>query len=177
MQGGGFHCPPHLLVKTEFMEATSYGHSIAKLGKEIKSLIRYLQFVKQMSGKTITRTDGKVFIGHGGSPVWRDLKDFLQDRLGLTWDEFNRESTSGLSTKDRLEAMLDDASFALLVKTACEMASAKLTEVKLGMRRTSWRWVEWPLRRFIANTVAKALAKRYRVSTQVVLRRLYTLWF
>lgn len=117
MQGGGFHCPPHLLVKTEFMEATSYGHSIAKLGKEIKSLIRYLQFVKQMSGKTITRTDGKVFIGHGGSPVWRDLKDFLQDRLGLTWDEFNREPTAGLSTKDRLEAMLDDASFAFLVMT------------------------------------------------------------
>src|SRR5262249_43745295 len=46
------------------------------------------------------------------------LKDFLQDRLGLQWDEFNRESPAGHATKDRLEAMLDNASFAFLVMTA-----------------------------------------------------------
>jgi hypothetical protein len=47
----------------------------------------------------------KIFLGHGGSPVWRDLKDFIQDRLRLAWDEFNREPTAGKSTKERLEAM------------------------------------------------------------------------
>lgn len=61
---------------------------------------------------------GKIFIGHGRSSVWRDLKDFLQDRLHLDWDEFNRESTAGLATKERLETMLENASFAFLIMTA-----------------------------------------------------------
>jgi hypothetical protein len=26
-----------------------------------------------------------VFIGHGRSPLWRELKDFIQDRAGLAW--------------------------------------------------------------------------------------------
>jgi len=30
--------------------------------------------------------------GHGGSSLWKELKDFLHERLGLEWDEFNRES-------------------------------------------------------------------------------------
>jgi hypothetical protein len=63
-------------------------------------------------------TGGKVFIGHGHSPLWRDLKDFIADRLHLDWEEFNRESAAGLSTKERLQAMLDDSRFAFLVLTA-----------------------------------------------------------
>jgi predicted nucleotide-binding protein len=65
-----------------------------------------------------TGTSGnRVFIGHGRSPVWRELKDFVDDRLGLAWDEFNREATAGLSTKERLETMLDEAAFAFLIMT------------------------------------------------------------
>jgi predicted nucleotide-binding protein len=60
----------------------------------------------------------KVFIGHGRSQVWRDLKDFIKDRLDLNWDEFNRESTAGLATKERLEEMLQNAGFAFLIMTA-----------------------------------------------------------
>lgn len=37
----------------------------------------------------------KVFIGHGRSPAWRELKDFLAERLGLPWDEFNRVPVAG----------------------------------------------------------------------------------
>jgi predicted nucleotide-binding protein len=59
-----------------------------------------------------------VFIGHGRSAAWRDLKDFLSDRLGLAYEEFNREPAAGISTIDRLRAMLDKATFALLVMTA-----------------------------------------------------------
>lgn len=60
----------------------------------------------------------KIFIGHGRSSDWRDLKDFLVDRLGLAYDEFNRESAAGISTSTRLEEMLDNAAFAFLVMTA-----------------------------------------------------------
>ena len=59
----------------------------------------------------------RVFFGHGGSATWRELKDFVSDRLGLPWDEFNREAVAGVSTFDRLSDMLDSASFALLVLT------------------------------------------------------------
>jgi predicted nucleotide-binding protein len=64
------------------------------------------------------KTEGRVFIGHGCSPVWRDLKDFVQERLKLDWDEFNREPVAGRSTKERLEEMLDSACIAFLVMTA-----------------------------------------------------------
>jgi len=59
-----------------------------------------------------------VFIGHGRSPLWRELKDFLHDSLGLTHDEFNRESAAGKPTTERLTEMLDSCTFAFLVLTA-----------------------------------------------------------
>jgi hypothetical protein len=60
----------------------------------------------------------KVFIGHGRSTLWKDLKELISNRLKLPYDEFNREPTAGRSTKERLEEMLSHASFALLVMTA-----------------------------------------------------------
>ncbi|MCP4568023.1 MAG: nucleotide-binding protein, partial [FCB group bacterium] len=60
----------------------------------------------------------KVFIGHGASPLWLELQTFLRDRLHLDWDEFNREPSAGLATKERLQEMMDNACFAFLVMTA-----------------------------------------------------------
>jgi predicted nucleotide-binding protein len=68
-----------------------------------------------------------VFIGHGRSPVWRDLKDFVQDRLKLPWDEFNRIPVVGITNIDRLLQMLDDAAIAFLIMTAeDEQADGKM---------------------------------------------------
>jgi hypothetical protein len=53
-----------------------------------------------------------VVIGHGGSAVWRELRDFLRDRLKLPVDEFNAVAIAGLPTVGRLEEMLDGAGFA-----------------------------------------------------------------
>lgn len=80
--------------------------------EEIKLLTR------QASKSNNTIMGNKVFIGHGRSQEWRDLKDFLQDRLGLEWDEYNREATAGMAIKERLEEMLNQSSFALLIMTA-----------------------------------------------------------
>ena len=60
----------------------------------------------------------KVFIGHGRSHVWRELKDFVQDRLKLEWEEFNREPVAGIATTERLQQMLYASCMALLVMTA-----------------------------------------------------------
>ena len=68
-----------------------------------------------------------VFIGHGGSPVWKDLKDFIQDRLNLPWDEFNRVPVAGITNIARLSEMLDAAAIAFLVMTGeDEQADGKL---------------------------------------------------
>jgi hypothetical protein len=79
--------------------------------------------VGRMSSLMSLANDGKrgrrrVFIGHGHSTTWRELSEFLSSRLKLDHDEFNREATAGWSTKERLQAMLDDAAFAFLVLTA-----------------------------------------------------------
>lgn len=59
-----------------------------------------------------------VFIGHGRSTVWRELQDYLQNRLKLDWIEFNRVPAAGIATQARLTEMLDAASFAFLIMTA-----------------------------------------------------------
>jgi predicted nucleotide-binding protein len=60
----------------------------------------------------------RVFIGHGRSPDWRELKEFIEVRLRLPTDEFNRTPVAGRQNTDRLEEMLDNAALALLVLTA-----------------------------------------------------------
>lgn len=62
----------------------------------------------------------RIFIGHGRSPLWREFKDFIEDRLGLLSDQFNRESAAGLPTSDRLWQMMSESMFAFLIMTAEE---------------------------------------------------------
>lgn len=114
----GLRVPPHILVQSRLAELFSYRSQVADLGKRIGYVSTYLEKRHKMKGHSVARTDGKIFIGHGRSAAWRDLKDFIQDRLRLQWDEFNREPTAGKSTKERLEEMLDASSFAFLVMTA-----------------------------------------------------------
>ncbi|MFE5601946.1 TIR domain-containing protein [Streptomyces coelicoflavus] len=66
-----------------------------------------------------TRQAGeRVFIGHGRSPLWRELKDFVSDRLKLPYEEFNRVPVAGVTTVARISEMLDRAAFVFLVMTA-----------------------------------------------------------
>jgi predicted nucleotide-binding protein len=58
-----------------------------------------------------------VFIGHGRSLIWKELKDFIQDRLGLPWDEFNRVPIAGMTNITRLSVMLNAAGIAFLLVT------------------------------------------------------------
>jgi predicted nucleotide-binding protein len=73
--------------------------------------------VRNFTSRELNRDNGRIFIGHGHSHVWKDLRDFLEKRLNLTTDDFNREPTAGYSTTEVLEQKLADASFALLVMT------------------------------------------------------------
>ena len=93
---------------------------------------RLTSFATEMEGKLLIRPESqesslpskskngqrRVFIGHGRSHVWKELRDFLEDRLMLSTEEFEKSSSPGMSIKERLEEMLENVSFAFLVMTA-----------------------------------------------------------
>ncbi|MCD1249613.1 TIR domain-containing protein [Vibrio cholerae] len=113
----GFIAPPHITVRSWLYSLRSYFLQIEELSKIADRAATYLR-QKYREKVPEKLTQGKVFIGHGRSLLWRDLSHFLSERLKLDWDEFNREATAGLSIKERLETMLDQASFAFLIMTA-----------------------------------------------------------
>ena len=66
---------------------------------------------------TMNNENKKIFIGHGGSHIWRELKDFIEDTLNLSCEEFNRIPAAGKSTSDRLKEMLEVSCMAFLIMT------------------------------------------------------------
>ncbi len=58
-----------------------------------------------------------IFIGHGGSQQWRDLKDHLDDKHGYQINAYEVGVRAGHTVRDILEEMLNESSFALLVMT------------------------------------------------------------
>lgn len=82
---------------------------------------RMIAALEAMPAETATPLLGKrIFIGHGRSPVWRELKDFIVGRLNLPCDEFNRQPVAGYTTSERLQGMLSESAFAFLIMTAEE---------------------------------------------------------
>jgi predicted nucleotide-binding protein len=120
--GQGIHVPAHVKLRCWSQSILSSEFFLKELAKAARQAALYLRKVQAAQGSKAAhrgpRPQGKVFIGHGASPAWRDLKDLLQDRLGLHPDEFNLEAAAGKTTKERLEEMLDHAAFAFLVMTA-----------------------------------------------------------
>jgi len=58
-----------------------------------------------------------VFIGHGRSALWRDLKDHLQDKHDYLVEAYEIGSRAGHTIRDILEEMLKESSCAFLVLT------------------------------------------------------------
>lgn len=58
-----------------------------------------------------------VFIGHGQSRQWRDLKDHLQDQHGYAVEAYEVGARAGHAIRDILQGMLTKSSFAVLVMT------------------------------------------------------------
>ena len=64
----------------------------------------------------------KVFIGHGHDPAWRDLKDHLTDRHGITIEAYEIGARAGHAVRDILQSMLKTSSMAFLVMTGDDEA-------------------------------------------------------
>jgi len=124
--GQGTQVPPHISFIAE-VKAIRHAFAICHAAGEIATKAASHLERKARRSKAAERVGTNVFVGHGRSRVWRDLKDFLQDRLKLPWDEFNRVPVAGVTNIARLSEMLDAAAIAFLVMTAeDEMADGAL---------------------------------------------------
>ena len=64
-------------------------------------------YTHNSSEQATNGNNGKIFIGHGHSDIWRTLKDFIVDTLRLPYDEFNRISPAGKATSCTATGNLD----------------------------------------------------------------------
>lgn len=64
------------------------------------------------------RVKPTIFIGHGRSQQWRDLKDHLQDKHEYSVIAYEVGERAGHTIRDILQDLLEKTSFALLVLTA-----------------------------------------------------------
>jgi predicted nucleotide-binding protein len=67
--------------------------------------------------ETAKKSEPVVFIGHGRSDAWKELKDFLQDKWGFKVEAYEIGARAGHAIRDILKTMLDKASIAFLVMT------------------------------------------------------------
>ena len=70
-----------------------------------------------VNNSPINNENKKYFIGHGGSPEWLKLRDFLEKTLKLPYEEFNRIPQAGKITSIRLKEMLESCCIAFLIMT------------------------------------------------------------
>ena len=88
----GLRTPPHVKV-------LAMAHAIHSTHEAIKGLAeqgRQIEFHisrQTHAGREVPPQGDRVFLGHGRSPIWRELKDFIEDQLGLPVDEFNSVPT------------------------------------------------------------------------------------
>lgn len=124
--GQNLQAPPHIAVLAEIMAIGSPAKACEALAKIAKQAASHLA-KRERYARRKQEIGTNIFIGHGRFYLWKDLKDFIQDRLGLAWDEFNRVPVAGITNIARLSQMLDDAAIAFLIMTAeDEQADGKI---------------------------------------------------
>jgi predicted nucleotide-binding protein len=112
----GLALAPHQILKAITISARLVTDGSPTLERAVRLSANHVQRVERL-GATRGNAGRNVVIGHGHSSQWRDLKDFIKDRLGLPHDEFNRLSVAGVANTDRLTEMLDAAAIAFIVLT------------------------------------------------------------
>ena len=112
----GKRTPPHLTVLAKMLSVRTTIENIAELAEIARQVAEHLAR-QDNQPKPRSAHGTNVFIGHGNSPIWLQLKDFIGGELGLSVDEFDGVPTAGMAISDRLMAMLDSAGIAFLVMT------------------------------------------------------------
>ena len=116
--GQGIHLAPHEVLRAQARSLQLPFDTASELATLLQRVADHIARLAQAPPARARQVGTRVFVGHGRSPLWRELKDFVSDRLDLPYDEFNRVPVAGTTNVDRLSEMLDNAAVAFLVLTA-----------------------------------------------------------
>lgn len=130
--GQGTKVPPHHMVRAEVAAVRQAFNVCAEGAKIARKAASHLER-KSNRVRRDDRVGTNVFIGHGRSPLWRELKDFVQDRVRLPWDEFNRVPVAGVTNQARLAEMLDAAAIAFVIMTAEDETSEGEMQARMNV--------------------------------------------
>jgi predicted nucleotide-binding protein len=108
----GLQIPQHIMELARMTVIRNSFSVCDNLSILLEEIALHLERIGDMGNES-----NKIFIGHGKSIVWRDLKDFLQEKLCLPVEEFNSSSAAGMSIVERLTEMLHVSKFAFLIMT------------------------------------------------------------
>jgi hypothetical protein len=113
----GLQAAPHQEILAIVGAIRSPADVLRRTSRIARKAGTHLIRLERLKGKVVIQGNN-IFIGHGGSHAWRDLKEFIKDRLHLSFDEFNRVPPAGISNTTRLSEMLDSAAIAFIILTA-----------------------------------------------------------
>lgn len=142
----GWQPSGHQVVRARVLALSAPYKAAERLASVCEKIGRHIEGDEAGADKAVVQLGSKVFIGHGGhSNEYLKLGVWLTKR-GLEWEVFTTEPTAGLSTKERLLQMLDNAQMAFLVMTPeDEAANGAMTaranvihEVGLFQGRLGW---------------------------------------
>ena len=108
--------PPHISILAEIVDIKAPKLACESLANIARRAFSHLERTERNQANA-ARIGTNVFIGHGRSKEWMDLRDLIRDRMRLPWDEFNRVPVAGIPNAVRLSTMLDAAAIAFLVFT------------------------------------------------------------
>lgn len=78
----------------------------------------YEQYKSSKKQVQVTQRKISVFIGHGRSELWKELKNHLQDKQKLNVISYENEPRAGYLVMDTIQSMAYESSIAFLVHTA-----------------------------------------------------------
>lgn len=128
----GVRVPPHIEAVAEVIALQHTAGTCKRLARFARQAGSHL-FRKSRQKRRSETVGTNVFIGHGRSPLWKDLKDFFKDRLGLPYDEFNRVPAAGVANIVRLSEMLDAAAIAFLVMTGEDETAEGMLNARMNV--------------------------------------------
>jgi hypothetical protein len=101
----GLWTPPHISVLADVLSLKAPKGACESLATIVRRTFSHLERTEKQLAKA-ERIGTNVFIGHGRSKEWKDLKDFINDRMRLPWDEFNRVAVAGIPNAVRLATIV-----------------------------------------------------------------------
>jgi predicted nucleotide-binding protein len=122
-----------IMSEIEIRETTNLGKTLEAFGKRQQRrraraaerevvggravAVMPAEVANAVNAETVAQANPVVFIGHGHSPLWRELKDYIENDLGIETLYFEQSSRVGEHMVQILEGFADGAACAIIVLT------------------------------------------------------------